>query len=192
MAEPVPPKFAVLPAWLLYDRQLSKPVLVTGGRIWGLGWRYRYEQTGPLTVEELCQICDVERSTLYGHLAQLTSASVFSYTSTRRGELVFRFDVRPGEEPPAVRVVDGDLVTRLAEYVTERGARHLVESYDEERIEAALLTYERGRETGEIRGTGWLIQAITKGWKVAPGGDAAGRDDGRRFVEGEYAEFIRS
>jgi len=99
----VPPKYAVAPAWLLYDVRISKAVLLTALRIYGLGWRHRYERTDPVTVEELCRITELERSSLYGHIAQLRHIGVLRYATV--GGMI-RFEllaVRAPELPGQLR-----------------------------------------------------------------------------------------
>jgi hypothetical protein len=88
----LPPKYANEPTWLLYELDLPKTVRLTALRIYGLGWRYKYERTDPWTIEELCAICELKRSQFYGHIQQLVVKGVLRYTSTAG---VFVFDLRP-------------------------------------------------------------------------------------------------
>lgn len=88
----LPPRYANIPTWLLYEVDLPRSVLVTAMRIFGLGWRYNYERTGPVSMDRLCAWCGVGRSQLYGHLQHLVGKDMLRYIST--GD-VFVFDLRP-------------------------------------------------------------------------------------------------
>lgn len=85
----IPPRYVNIPSSLAYG-DLPKSVIVSGLRIIGLAWCYRYERTDPISIEDLCQICSVTRSNMYGHLGQLLAANVFQYT-TVAGRLTFTF-----------------------------------------------------------------------------------------------------
>lgn len=92
----LPPRYVNVPVELVYS-DLSRQVITTGVRIWGLGWRHNYERTDPISLEELCEITDLSRSQLYGHLGALSGAGVLRYTSTG-GEFCFRFDRDPADD----------------------------------------------------------------------------------------------
>ena len=72
MASHVPPQYVNVPVELLYHIDLPASVRTTAIRIYGLGWRRGYERTDPVGLDELLEICEVSRSTLYGHLPTLT------------------------------------------------------------------------------------------------------------------------
>jgi hypothetical protein len=116
---------------------LSRQVITTGVRIWGLGWRHNYERTDPISLDDLCEITDLSRSQLYGHLGALSGAGVLCYTSTG-GEFCFRFDrdlveesaEREGEAragpSPENRIGEtiGDVVVPLSSSIREQYACH--------------------------------------------------------------------
>lgn len=76
-----------IPVGLLYG-DLPAVVIMTGVRIWGLGWRSGYVRAGPISEEEVCRICGVRQRQLYGHLQRLVGEGVLRYTRTGR-QLVF-------------------------------------------------------------------------------------------------------
>ena len=92
----IPPQYVNVPASLAYG-DLSRTVIVTGLRIIGLGWRYRYTRTDPIEIAELCAVCGVSRSKLYEHLGQLVTARVLQYTS---GGGRFTFTFQPDAPSP--------------------------------------------------------------------------------------------
>jgi hypothetical protein len=81
----LPPKYANIPTQLLYNLDLPASARLTAIRIYGLGWRHRYERTDPVSLQELMDICEVGRSTLYGHLATLGDKRVLRYTTVSVG-----------------------------------------------------------------------------------------------------------
>jgi len=93
----LPPRYVAAPTWLVYG-DLPAAVYRTASRIWGLGWKHRYTRTDPIPFDDLCEICGVQRSQLYGHLRQLVSTRVLRYTNTA-GKLTFHFDCRPSLQP---------------------------------------------------------------------------------------------
>lgn len=115
----IPPLYVVAPAALVYG-ELPRPVAMTGLRIWGLGWRYRYEKAGPVSEEELLSVVRVGRSQLYQHLGRLVATGVLRYSSTG-GKFTFWFNkaarfARAGPVSPENRtgivVVDSSLSER--------------------------------------------------------------------------------
>lgn len=98
----IPPLFVYAPVALVYG-DLPRPVVLTGLRIWGLGWRRGYESAGPVGEDELLALCGIGRSTLYGHLARLATLGVLRYSSTG-GEYTFLFNkVEPMSRSPENR-----------------------------------------------------------------------------------------
>jgi hypothetical protein len=61
---------------------LSKPVLVTALRIFGLGWRHHYERIAPIGLDELCELCGLARTQMLGHLSLLKAKGVLRYATT--------------------------------------------------------------------------------------------------------------
>lgn len=105
----IPPRFVVVPVELVYPEQfgdwLSRAIADTGRKLWGLGWRHRYERSDPLDLESLLEIVGVGRSRFYEHLRVLTATGVLRY-SNAGGRFTFFFS-RPGEfkinSPPSPR-----------------------------------------------------------------------------------------
>jgi len=100
----------VLPIRLLTGEGLTRSAMITGQRIWALGWRYRYRRTEAATRHELCEICEVRESQMYQHLGELRAAGVLEYERPRDGRYVFELrdgddgHLDPGRgETPAVR-----------------------------------------------------------------------------------------
>jgi len=107
----LPPQYVNVPVELLYELDVPASVLLTAVRIYGLGWRHRYERTDPVSLDELMKICEVSRSTLYGHLVTLGDNRVLRYTTVNVGrERTFVFELLmgtptspPGRSPPGTR-----------------------------------------------------------------------------------------
>ena len=90
MTKPLlPPQYVNVPAALAYG-DLSRTVIVTGLRIYGLGWRYRYTHTDPIDIADLCAVCGVSRSKFYEQLAQLVPCGLLQYTNSA-GRFTFTF-----------------------------------------------------------------------------------------------------
>jgi len=97
VADLLPPQYVNVPVGLLYQLDIPAAVLRTAVRIYGLGWRHRYERTDPVSLDELMTICEVSRSTLYGHLATLGDNRVLRYTTVSVGrERTFVFELLMG------------------------------------------------------------------------------------------------
>ena len=92
----IPPHYVNVPSSLAYG-ELSRTVIVTGLRIYGLGWRHRYTRTDPIAIADLCAVCGVSRSKLYEHLGRLVTARMLQYTNTA-GRFTFTF--RPDRSSP--------------------------------------------------------------------------------------------
>lgn len=90
----LPTRFVAVSTWLLYEADLSAPVLRTVQRLLGLAWQHKYQRTPPYHEDVLAAVCDVERSTLYGHLREAVSKGVLRYSSASPGVKVIEFDER--------------------------------------------------------------------------------------------------
>lgn len=91
MARPLlPPRYVNAPASLVYG-DLPRSIIVTGLRIWGLGWQHEYKRTGRIPIDALCELCGLSRTQLYEHLARLVATGVLRYTNID-GQFTFRFD----------------------------------------------------------------------------------------------------
>lgn len=100
MARPlIPPRYVNAPSTLIYS-DLPKSIIVTGLRIWGLGWKYDYRKTGLIPLDRLCEILDLSRTQLYEHLARLVATGVLRYTNID-GQFTFLFE--------RGAVIEGDL-----------------------------------------------------------------------------------
>jgi hypothetical protein len=66
----LPPSYVNTPAPIVYA-QVDDALIVTMARILGLCWAYDYERTPALTPEQVAELTDRPRSTLYRHLKQL-------------------------------------------------------------------------------------------------------------------------
>lgn len=105
--KPIPPQYSIAPSWLLYSQDLPKPVLVTALRIYGLGWRHRYQYSDPITIDELCRVLGLERTQVYEHLAQL--GGVLRY-DTIAGTMRFQFSgdaCPPASSPTHIELTEG-------------------------------------------------------------------------------------
>ena len=138
----LPPQYVYAPASLVYG-DLPRSVILTGIRIWGLGWRYRYERTGKIREQELLEICGLSRSQLYEHLGRLVATGVLRFTNIAGGYL-FVFDrtaarIRAGPGPPGVSspenrtpcplsVVVGSSLAEDACLTVEEQQQHVVSS----------------------------------------------------------------
>jgi len=96
---PLPPQYVNVPSSLVYG-DLSAAVIVTGVRIYGLGWHYRYTRTDPIAFADLCALCDIGRSQLYDHLGRLVTAGLLQYTNIGGR---FRFTFRQTGISPVFR-----------------------------------------------------------------------------------------
>lgn len=96
-----PPEYVNAPVALVYG-DLPRAVILTGIRIWGLGWRWGYVKAGPILEEELLRVCRVGRSQLYEHLRRLLGTGVLRYSNTG-GRFKFWFEkasrARAGPSP---------------------------------------------------------------------------------------------
>lgn len=231
----LPTRFVATSTWLLYEADLSAPVLRTVLRLLGLAWQHKYQRTPPYHEDVLAAVCGIERSTLFGHLREAVSKGVLRYTSASPGVKVVHFDERcrarrsesyphvdnscpeSWTDPGTCHVVcdplhgDGDIhdmtthggelsktLDRLRELLDEPVAQLLARTYQDEAIDQVLAWYERGTRAGEIRGPGWIKWAlenrrqagrIAGRWeRSTQAGDARRR---RRYVEGEYGEYVR-
>ncbi len=91
MGKPLLPAVYVnAPVCLVYG-DLPRSIALTGIRIWGLGWRYRYERSAPIAEGVLREICGLSRRQLYEHLARLMATGVLRYSNTG-GQFTFHFD----------------------------------------------------------------------------------------------------
>lgn len=108
MVSVLPPQYVNAPVELVYGVDLPAAVRLTAIRIYGLGWRHRYERTDPVSLEELMEICEVGRSTLYGHLAALGDKRVLRYTTVSVGSSrTFVFELLMGAPETAGRAPPG-------------------------------------------------------------------------------------
>ena len=118
----IPPQFVYAPVALVYG-DLPRPVVLTGLRIWGLGWRRGYESAGPVGEDELLALCGIGRSTLYGHLARLATLGVLRYSSTG-GEYTFLFNkVEPMPHSPKIRTAQSRKLDGSPESWTEQSRK---------------------------------------------------------------------
>ena len=91
MSRPLlPPRYVHAPSSLIYS-DLPTSIIVTGVRIWGLGWKHKYRRTGSIPLQHVCDICELSRTQLYEHLARLVGTGVLRYTNID-GQFTFHFD----------------------------------------------------------------------------------------------------
>lgn len=214
MRPTLPPKFAVLPVSLVYG-DLPRPVALTGMRIWGLGWRYRYERTAPIGVDELCRICGLRRSQLYEHLSTLAATGVLRYTNVG-GELTFLLSEAAASPENRTEWAIHDVgdssgpdSDQQQQILTPHDAREsgkpdgaILDALDEigiaepTRSEIARLGWVSVDYLADWAywfadqdrvGVGWLVQQIRAGLE-APIAQAR---DGRRYIEGEFGAWIQ-
>jgi hypothetical protein len=95
----LPPRFVVAPIELVYPEQfgdwLSRAIADTGRKLWGLGWRHKYERSDPLDLQTLLEILGLGKSQFYEHLRVLTATGVLRY-SNAGGRFTFHY-LRPEE-----------------------------------------------------------------------------------------------
>ena len=213
MRPTLPPKFVVLPCTLVYG-ELPRPVALTGMRIWGLGWRYRYERTAPISVDDLCRICGLRRSQLYEHLSTLAATGVLRYANVG-GELTFLLsdgvspenrtdwtihDVGDSIHPDSDQQQqilnphdaresgkpDGAILDVLDEIGIAEPTRSQIAAMGW--VDADYLAAWADWFAAQDRvGVGWLVQQIRAGLE-APVPQV---QDGRRYIEGEFAAWIQ-
>lgn len=229
----VPPQYSIAPTWLLYGEELSKPVLVTALRIFGLGWRHHYERIAPIGLDELCELCGLGRTQMLGHLSLLKAKGVLRYATTdaivtvefcrpmttrspspeNRTDGALHVVVSSSSSEPEQQQYSptptaresgkpdcdesgfpddpGDLVAELSEILAPEVAERLVARYPE-RIMRQLEHYLWTLDRGTLAGPGWLVRAIEEDWELpAEVQRWLEPEDGRRYVNGEFAEFIQ-
>jgi len=93
--ESLPPRYANIPTWLLFEVELPRSVRLTAMRIYALGWSHDYEYTDPVTLDDICEWCELSRRQIYDHLCRLASKGVLRYTLLDRAGLRYVFDLRP-------------------------------------------------------------------------------------------------
>jgi hypothetical protein len=101
-----PPRYVNAPVEFVYELELPVSVVMTGLRIYGLGWNHSYEYTDPISLMRLCELCRLGRSQMYGHLQQLVVKGVLRYTSAAD---VFVFDLLPARRTSTARGRDRDV-----------------------------------------------------------------------------------
>ncbi len=85
----IPPNFVNAPAGPTYAGDLSDALFRTYIRIRGLAWQLKYQETPPLTIEELAEICHRKVSSMWGHLSELRKRGLITWNSVGGGRMVF-------------------------------------------------------------------------------------------------------
>ncbi len=111
----IPPNFVNVSSDPTYDDDLSDALFRTYVRIRGLAWQFKYQETPPLTIEELAEICHHKVRAMWGHLSKLRKRKLITWHSVGNGRLVF--DLRPVSAPKllqnfAVAHDDGVIVVK--------------------------------------------------------------------------------
>jgi hypothetical protein len=88
----IPPSFVNVPSDPVYDAKLPDPLFRTYIRLRGLAWQSKYQETPPLRVEELAEICHHNVRSTWGHLSALRGLGLVTW-HTVRGRMVF--DLQP-------------------------------------------------------------------------------------------------
>ena len=111
MSVDLPPRYVVAPAKLVFA-DLPRTIVLTGIRIWALGWRHNYEYTGPIDEEDLLELLGLRRRQLFEHLKRLVSTGVLRYT-TIDARLTFDFTASrlTSRAPPGPGIPSADFRT---------------------------------------------------------------------------------
>lgn len=88
----IPPSFVNVPSDPVYDAELPDPLFRTYIRLRGLAWQSKYQETPPLRVEELAELCHHNIRSMWGHLSALRGLGLVTW-HTAQGRMVF--DLQP-------------------------------------------------------------------------------------------------
>jgi len=93
----IPPRYANVPSLPIYDPDLPDPLFRTYVRLAGLAWVNDYRETPPLTLAELCAVCQCSERTLWGHLADLRKRGLLSWEMGSGGQMTLSPAQPPAE-----------------------------------------------------------------------------------------------
>jgi len=165
----VPPRYVVAPAALVFS-DLPRSIVLTGIRIWALGWRYNYEYTRPVAEDDLLELLGLRRRQLFEHLKRLVSTGVLRYT-TIDARLSFDFTASRllSRAPPGRGRSSAVLRTPADMSVDDEGIDSSVHTTDHQQQDAGAR--EALEELGVMEPTlsemarlSWVTEAYLAGW----------------------------
>jgi hypothetical protein len=84
----IPPKFVNVPSSAAYDADLADSLFRTYARLRGLAWQSNYQETPPLTIEELAAICHHNVRSVWGHLSKLRRKGLVTWHTVGSSRMV--------------------------------------------------------------------------------------------------------
>ncbi len=121
----IPPNFVNVSSDPTYDDDLPDALFRTYARIRGLAWQFKCQETPPLTIEELAEICHHKVRAMWGHLSKLRKRKLITWHLVGNGRLVF--NLQPAQGSPrllqnfAVSARAGPILDALAQYGVDAG-----------------------------------------------------------------------
>jgi len=183
-------EYTPIPTGIIFDPEVSRPVLRTYARLRALAWNHGYTKTDPIKVDEVCRIAGLEERQLYNHIAALRKARwlqvkntapkivEFKFPLTENTRLMDQLDQRLVDPEKLHEVIEKSL--RLQQQLMEQGikpgiARNLAMADEANTIQKYINAFiiERHKRnqngSGHSITAGWLVRAITDKWEIDEG-----------------------
>lgn len=85
----LPPNGIMVPSTLLYDKTLQPVVRDTWARLRGFAWGR--SETPELNMDQICDLLEMKRSTLYGHLSILKARAALQWRAVGNSTIIISF-----------------------------------------------------------------------------------------------------
>ncbi len=144
----IPPNFVNVSSDPTYDDDLSDALFRTYVRIRGLAWQFKYQETPPLTIEELAEICHHKVRAMWGHLSKLRKRKLITWHSVGNGRLVF--NLQPAQGSPrllqnfAVAHDDGVIVVESTLDQQQPSSPSLLQNFAVESVQNFAVAHDDG------------------------------------------------
>jgi hypothetical protein len=94
----IPTRYVNAPSSVVYNADLSAALFQTYVRLRGLAWQSKTDETPPLTIIELAEICHIKRSSMWNHLKALKAKTDLRWITIPGYRMILQFD--PVDESP--------------------------------------------------------------------------------------------
>jgi len=160
----------VAPAKLVFA-DLPRTIVLTGIRIWALGWRHNYEYTGPIDEEDLLELLGLRRAALFEHLRRLMVKGMLRYATTgSRFTFDFTATLSASRAPPGRQLASPEIWTRQDMSVDDDGVQVSTDSIGKHQQQDGRAR-EALRQLGlmeptlsEIAALEWVTEAYARSW----------------------------
>lgn len=171
MSVDLPPRYVVAPAKLVFA-DLPRTIVLTGIRIWALGWRHNYEYTGPIDEEDLLELLGLRRAALFEHLRRLMVTGMLRYATTgSRFTFDFTATLSASRAPPGRQRASPEIWTRQDMSVDDDDVQVSTESVQKQHQQQDGRAREALQELGvmeptrsELLGLRWVTEDYLHAW----------------------------